>query len=342
VILRGLRRALPIALLLSAAAGIAVAFASGEGLRADALGRVSAGMLALAVMLGFVPWAMDTLRLHLWAGVVEAPIPLRSALRVVVGAELGSAATPTAVGGLPVKLALLKDEGVPAATGVTLCAVKGFEDALFFLVAIPLAVFLTAGSTLPAMRSLVSALPVQGVAAMGAGAVVLVALAGWLARRSRFPFLSRVRASARLAWRAGVPRFTLSLSCTSLQWIARYSAITALAAGLGAPVDPVRFWLLQWVVFTAMTLVPTPGGSGGAEAAFALAYGGILPAELMTWLVLGWRSVTFYVLVGAGALLFALLETRRHRAGVPFVSPSGGRPEPAATCTLDSTPTTPP
>ena len=102
--------------------------------------------------------------------------------------------------------------------------------------------------------------------------------------------------------------------------------ITALAWFLApqAHVDPVLFFLLQWVVFTAMSVVPTPGGSGGAEAVFVLVYSALLPDAVIGIATAGWRFLTFYVQLALGSILFtgmnlhdarrAALARRRGRA----------------------------
>ena len=105
----------------------------------------------------------------------------------------------------------------------------------------------------------------------------------------------------------------LSFGCTTVQWLSRHSVITVLVWSLGIPADPGLFWLLQWVVFTTMTLVPTPGAAGGAEAIFALVFGPLLPPSAVGWLVMGWRLLTFYILLLAGALAFSWLEARRKK-----------------------------
>lgn len=53
------------------------------------------------------------------------------------------------------------------------------------------------------------------------------------------------------------------------------------------------------------TVMPTPGGAGGAEYTFTLLFGMLLgPAKLLMALVL-WRIITYYscIVFGAGALL---------------------------------------
>jgi glycosyltransferase 2 family protein len=93
-----------------------------------------------------------------------------------------------------------------------------------------------------------------------------------------------------------------------VHWIARYSVIAALALFLGVPFDPVLFWLLQWVVFTLMSFVPTPGATGGAEIAFTAVYAALLPAGSIGIATAAWRLFTFYVPVALAAVLFAILR----------------------------------
>jgi glycosyltransferase 2 family protein len=84
--------------------------------------------------------------------------------------------------------------------------------------------------------------------------------------------------------------------------------ISMLALFLGMPFDPVLFWLLQWVVFTIMSFVPTPGATGGAELAFTAVYATLLPAGFIGLATAAWRFATFYAPVGLAALLFPLLD----------------------------------
>ena len=92
------------------------------------------------------------------------------------------------------------------------------------------------------------------------------------------------------------------MTLTAIQWVARYSIISVLIAFLGAPVQPVLFWLLQWVVFTLAAFIPTPGAAGGAEAAFFLIYSPFVPAGILGLATAGWRFFTFYLLLGLAAL----------------------------------------
>jgi uncharacterized membrane protein YbhN (UPF0104 family) len=208
------------------------------------------------------------------------------------------------------------------------------EDGVFFAIAIPIAVGLTASWGNPAFTaaadrlgdSLLPVLATTGGIALLTWMAVRWVLGGGLGRRTQSQgrrYLSRIRRSLRATWvdaRAvfqlirsdGKSRFALSLSLTAVQWIARYSIISLLIAFLGIPVQPVLFWLLQWVVFTLAAFIPTPGAAGGAEAAFFVIYSPFLPAGVLGLATAGWRFFTFYLLLGVAAVLyFALGGARR-------------------------------
>lgn len=115
----------------------------------------------------------------------------------------------------------------------------------------------------------------------------------------------------RLVGARGKSRFALSMLLTAIHWAARYSVVSALIAYLGQPVEPVLYWLLQWVVFTLMAMVPTPGAAGGAEAAFFLIYSPFVPEEVIGVATAGWRFLTFYLLLALAAVAFFVLNLRR-------------------------------
>src|SRR4051812_17267936 len=135
-------------------------------------------------------------------------------------------------------------------------------------------------------------------------------------RRRTARTLGEVREVRRMGVERGEGRFVLTQLITAVQWSCRYSVVTALAYFLAPQkhVDPVLFFLLQWVVFTALNFVPTPGASGGAEAAFVLVYSALLPESVIGIATAGWRFLTFYVQLALGSVIFAslnLAEARR-------------------------------
>jgi uncharacterized protein (TIRG00374 family) len=102
-------------------------------------------------------------------------------------------------------------------------------------------------------------------------------------------------------------RFVVTVFLSGLHWACRFSMLTVLLVGLHHYVDPFNFFASQWLVFMLMKLVPSPGGTGGAELAFLFFYRSLLPEDLLGLLVGAWRVLTFTLPVGLATLLFLAL-----------------------------------
>jgi glycosyltransferase 2 family protein len=291
--------------------------------------------LLIAVALGIVPWFTNALRLLIWTRFLGHPLRFRQAFNITLATDLGASVSPTAVGGGFFKWGLLVQRGVSPGAAASLTTLTPVEDGLFFAIAIPLAIVLTASWGHPvfaevAIQLRASAVPVilitLAVAALTWLAVWWV-LGGGLGSRTQRRgrrVINRTRLSMRAAWvdarqvyrlirTDGKSRFALSMTLTSIQWTARYSIITALVAFLGGPVQPVLFWLLQWVVFTLAAFIPTPGAAVGAEAAFFVIYSPFIPAGAIGIATAGWRFFTFYFQLGVAAVLYFLLGGMRRQ-----------------------------
>jgi glycosyltransferase 2 family protein len=300
--------------------------------------------LALAVALALLPWLMNTLRLYIWTRFFGYPISLRDAYQVTLGMDLGAAISPTAVGGGLFRWGMLVQRGVSPGAAASLATLPTFEDAIFFAIALPFAVYLSASWELPIFRQigpyLLDDVTLAIVFVFGALFVAWVltrlVLTGGLGRRAQEAGLrrfARARRRVRIAWSdacevfliigsRGKAWFALSLTLTAIHWIARYSVISALIAFLGLPVDPILFWVLQWVVFSLMAMVPTPGAVGGAEAAFYLIYGAVLPDRAIGLATAGWRFLTFYLQLGLAAVIFTLLNLHTPWVARPAAQPT--------------------
>lgn len=298
-----------------------------------ALGELPRAYLLVALALTLTPWLTGSLRLLVWSRFLGYRIPFRELLRMTLVVDLGAAVSPTAIGGEAFRWGMLMRRGVKPGEAASLALLPKVEDAVFFFVfALPLALVIARPWELPAIATSARLLSTNALTVFGVGAAL--ALLGWLALRSTLlghaggrmkkgavVRWGRLRRRLRTAWgeargviwlilRRGKSRFALTLVFTAAHWIGRYSVIMALAMFLGVPFDPVLFWLLQWIVFTIMTFVPTPGAAGGAEVAFTAVYATLLPAGVIGIATAAWRLFTFYVPVALAALLFPLLGDR--------------------------------
>lgn len=297
------------------------------------------GYLVLALGLGVVPWFANALRLLIWTRFLGHGVGFRDAFRITLATDLGSAVSPSAVGGGFFKWGMLVQKGVTPGAAVSLATLTPIEDGLFFLIAIPIGIYLTASWGNPVFSE------AAGQLRESAPAVLLVAggiaLLSWLAlrwvlgglfgrrtRRKGLRLAGRTKRRLRGTWvdarevfrlisANGKSRFALSMTLTSVQWAARYSIVSALVAFLGAPVHPVLFGILQWVVFTLAAFVPTPGGAGGAEAAFFVVYSPFIPAAILPLTTAGWRFFTFYLHLLLAALVYIVIPAGDKRPWQP-------------------------
>jgi len=291
--------------------------------------------LLVAVFLSLVPWLTNSLRLMIWTDFLDHRISMRDAFQITLAMDLGAAVSPTAVGGSLFKWGMLVQRGIRPGAAASITTLPTIEDGVFFAIALPLAIYFSASWNLPIFRELLerfeqNAIPVLLIAGAIASvswlAVRLILGGGFGTRTQRrsLRLVGRVRRKLRATWadarqvfrliaRGGKARFALSFLLTSAQWIARYSVITALVAFLGVPVQPVLFWVLQYVVFSLMALIPTPGAAGGAEASFFFIYSAFLPEAIIGLATAGWRFLTFYLQLGLAAIIFFLMRAREQR-----------------------------
>jgi uncharacterized protein (TIRG00374 family) len=307
----------------------------------QSLNALPRAYLFAALALTLTPWITGSLRLLVWSRFFGHRIPLTELLRMTLVVDLGAAVSPTAIGGEAFRWGMLVRHGVRPGQAATLALMPKLEDAAFFAIALPAAIVWTAAWRLPVVAGSSRLLSDNALSVIAVAA--LIGLIAWLImrgalrghagdglRRSGLRVWGRprrrlrrtmhdARAAFALIATRGKARFALTLTFTALHWIARYSVITALALFLGVPFDPILFWLLQWVVFTLMSFVPTPGAAGGAEVAFTAVYATLLPSGFIGLATAAWRMFTFYVPVGLAALLFPLLER------IPGVRGTGAR-----------------
>ena len=281
--------------------------------------RISPPHLLLAVVLVLVPPVLGTVRLWRWLRFLGSGLGLAQVVEVTVVGELGAAVSPTALGSGPAKLAVLRSRGVNMGTAAALIGLGSLENALFTALALPVAVAFTGGWRLPLWQQITLPSPSPGMATTW-GAAILGTLGAlfFLQRRHRrldlggrwHRFTREVRGITRLVGRRGLPTLLGNLLLAAVQWSARYSVIAALVAGLGLPVDPLRMAIIQWLCFTTMTFIPTPGAAGGAEASFLLFYSGLIPAGTIALAMVLWRFLTFYFLNGLALLVYFALPRR--------------------------------
>lgn len=312
----------------------------------SALLRIEPLAVAAALLLAIVPWFTDAARSAVWSRFLGKPVPYSRLLQIAAASELGAAVAPPIIGTLPVKTALLTREGLTSGEALSLSSLSGLQDWIFFLVAAPLCLIAAGTTVLPDHPGISQA--ASGIAPWAAAAAALLCVVLYLAHRSirngrlgaslrthgekletwwRAAFRD-LTGSLRMVTRTGMAPFLLTLSITAFQWACRYSIATVLARGLGLHADPLLFFALQVILYGGTTIVPTPGGTGGAEALFALLHRPYLPDLSLGIVMAAWRLVSFSFPCLLAALFLSLTSLRAARrtsmscratAGIPAV-----------------------
>jgi uncharacterized protein (TIRG00374 family) len=299
------------------------------------------------MMLGLVPWLTSTIRVFLWTRFLGKRIRFYDIFKIVIGTQIGSAISPTAIGGGYVKLGMLIQKGLTPGAAASLMTLGSVEDAIFFAIALPVALLFTSDLSISLLDEPFSRALNNGTMII----IFLILISGMVTLLCKFrnhraikrfidkkPFrvvidhLKRLFSDFvlvyKLVGKKGKRRFLLTLLLTAVQWICRYSVITVLLACFDVPVHPVEIFIFQWLVFTLATFIPTPGGSVGAEAAFYFIFSTIIPREIIGIATISWRFLTYYLQLGLGSLLFSLMNMKSLWRNVSNRKPRYARAEP--------------
>lgn len=99
-------------------------------------------------------------------------------------------------------------------------------------------------------------------------------------------------------------KLSLEMILLSLLYhIARGSLPFFILQAFGANVDYLTVTVSTFFIIAAITIIPTPGGSGAAEASFYLVFSDLPESGLVFWAMLLWRFFSDYVFIISGILL---------------------------------------
>ena len=95
----------------------------------DIAGRLTApALLLLAGAVAFVPMIANSLRFALWSRFLGLSLGLRGGFKVVTGTMITNSITPSAAGGMPIKVLFMIGLGVPPRRAATLISLQTAED----------------------------------------------------------------------------------------------------------------------------------------------------------------------------------------------------------------------
>ncbi len=262
--------------------------------------------LFLAVVFGVLPMIIHAFEIKLWAHYFDLHLSFKNSFRISVSTILGSAATPTMLGGGPVKWGMLMHYGLRSGQAAAVTTFTGLQDFVFLLMVITFSVFTSDRVGVDVFRKLfvkmTDKLPITLLIIAGVVLVIFI-LFKVLQQTSRgqkiIQFLKTALTDFKQAYamlaKHGKWYFLAAVGTTTLRWMSRFLVVLWLVLGLGIQTDYLDVVLSNWLVFTSMTAVPTPGAAGGAEAVFYLVYKPLIPAHYLALVMFAWRFCTEYM-----------------------------------------------
>ena len=260
----------------------------------------------------------------------EKALSWKSSVYTILLWEFASAVTPSAVGGTAIAVFILNKEGIPFGKSLAYVMLTALLDNSFFLIAAPLAIFLSEGQVFPDEAAFGSVFS-KGLQFTFWLSYFLIFIynvffsVGLLIRPQAFKwflvtvtsigFLKRfqkaaeesgdevILASAQLKGMSFKYWFDCIFS-TLLVWTARYFMVNCLLEAF-TDISLGGHWLifarhiLMWII---MLISPTPGSSGTAEVTFEIFFEEFI-GTFSTAVALFWRLFTYYPYLFIGAII---------------------------------------
>ncbi|MCI9606824.1 MAG: flippase-like domain-containing protein [Muribaculaceae bacterium] len=255
----------------------------------------------------------------------------KQSFKVTMLCEFVSAITPSTAGGSAVSMVFMKREGIEAGRGTALTMTTIFLDELFFVVLCPIIFLLEPSSRLFGFGDggeTAFSLGFKGAFWIVWGIVCIWTIilftgifikpefvGGLLVKLFRLKWLHR--------WSSAVEKIAEDMAVTGkdlkhrpagwwaeavgatfLSWISRFLVVNAIFLGFAPWSDQLLVFCRQFVVWTLLTVSPTPGGSGVSEWLFTTYYGDMLgSAGIALIIAIIWRLISYYLYLGIGAVM---------------------------------------
>ena len=251
----------------------------------------------------------------------------RQTLKITMQCEFTSAITPTTAGGSTLSMVFLSRQGIPLGRATIITLIVLMLDELFIVVACPIIFLLFPGHAIFGFDPGAFTTGVRLAFWIVYGGVCALTLVlflgafffqGGIARTISRIFVwrplrrwhSRAVETGQTMISAGrdlrsrpLSWWAEALGARALSWISRYLVVNALFWGFATAAPQGIVFARQFVVWTLLTISPTPGGSGLSEWLFTSYYGDLITdASMVLVIAILWRLLTYYVYLAIGVI----------------------------------------
>ncbi len=327
---KSLKRGLVLSVVIGAVSIFLVVALTKTNLDWTGLMRIRLTYLLLAVAFEVASWYAKTLKMQVLAGAMGGKISTGRMMNIFLSSCFISQVTPATSGGIPFQMYMIYRQGVKFGHAVALSVVDSFLTILFYVLMVPLLLFIwrswigiSTGAIVLVLALtilvcgfllyLIFKPEVFGSLTIKIGRSRLFRaldrkgrLQGWSQRVTQE--VRRYREALSLLAQDKCSALWWSFALTVIYWAASLAIAPSLLAGLNVKFALVRVTVVQLLLNFIQPFFPTPGASGGAELSFAFFFKDIVPKRLLGIYVLAWRLVSYYIslVLGAFSIVYAL------------------------------------
>ncbi len=251
----------------------------------------------------------------------------RQSLKVTMQCEFTSSITPSTAGGSALSMIFMQRQGIALGRATIITMIVLMLDELFAVIACPLIFIIFPGRQIFGFDPGAFSTGVRLAFWIVYGGICAITLflfmgafiyprriAGMLSRLFSLRILRRwhpqvvelgetMVSAGRDLRRRGAAWWAEALGATTMTWVCRYLVVNALFWGFSAMAPQGIVFARQFVVWTLLTISPTPGGSGLSEWLFTNYYGDLIADSSMVLVIaILWRLLTYYIYLAIGAI----------------------------------------
>ncbi len=321
-------KAVLLATFMSLAAIIVILKFTNTNISWNTLSRIDGKFLLLGLMLHVLSWLFYATRLKLLASFAGHKISFSLSLKSTLASNFLAAITPSSVGGEPLRIKILADDGMGYGSAAAVAVGERLLDSMFFVAA--LAFFLIFSSFFTGFGLMIGA--VFLILLM----LILIFLWELVVRPDRIeclmervkrkmgnrPIVILLEKEIWLFREVGIElaketlrRIPMVMVLTTLIWMSDFLVPSALLVGMGAKPSFLPSIMAQTILAIIGLLPLTPGGSGVAELSMSYLYSIFVAPDLLGPLVALWRIITYFsnIVVGAafaGASINSMINSK--------------------------------
>jgi len=321
-------KAVLLATLMSLAAMVIILKFTNTNISWSMISQIDSKFLLLGLILHMLSWIFYALRLRLLASFAGHKISFRLSLKSTLASNFLAAITPSSVGGEPLRIKILADDGMSYGSAAAVAVGERLLDSLFFVAALAFSLIFTSfftgfGLRIGAIFLVLLILLLTFLWELFVRPDRIARLMRWAKRKTgNRPFLVFLEQEIWLFREAGIElaketlrRTPVVIALTTLIWMSDFLVPSALLVGMGAKPSFLLSITAQ-IILAIIGLLPlTPGGSGVTELSMSYLYSMFVAPTLLGPLVMLWRIITYFsnIVVGAAFAGASINYMRKRR-----------------------------